>query len=191
MSTVKLVQKDEATGKVEQVFNAVEQQYGFVPNILKAIANCPDLLASFAPFWGGIYTSPVISARDRAIAALATARSHNCNYCVSHMSASAMKAGMSGLEIAATTLAGCDALPNEREKLIVEYATTLTKDTGGVTDELRTRLNSQFSDAELVNLTLVIGLYNLTGRFLRALDIDVEDVFQRMPVPSAAAGSTA
>ena len=191
MSTVKLVQNVEATGKVEQVFNAVEQQYGFVPNILKAIANCPDLLATFAPFWGAIYTSPVISARDRAIAALATARSHNCNYCVSHMSASAMKAGMSGLEIAATTLAGCDALPSERDKLIVEYATTLTKDTGGVTDELRTRLKSEFSDAELVNLTLVIGLYNLTGRFLRALNIEVEDVFQRMPAPSAAAGSSA
>ena len=187
MSTVNLVQKDEATGKVEQVFTAVEQQYGFVPNILKAIANCPDLLATFAPFWGGIYTSPVISARDRAIAALATARSHNCNYCVSHMSASAMKAGLTGVEIGATTFEGRDALNSEREKLIVEYATTLTKDTGGVTDELRTRLKNQFTDAELVNLTLVIGLYNLTGRFLRALNIEVEDVFRGMPASSASA----
>jgi uncharacterized peroxidase-related enzyme len=187
MSVVKLVEKDEATGKVELVFNAVEQQYGFVPNILKAIANCPDLLATFAPFWGGIYTSPVISARDRAIAALATARAHSCNYCVSHMSASAMKAGLTGVEIAATTLDGCNALASEREQLIVEYATTLTKDTGGVTDELRARLKAQFNDAELVNLTLVIGLYNLTGRFLRSLNVEVEDVFQTIPAATASA----
>lgn len=187
MSVVKLVEKDEATGKVELVFNAVEQQYGFVPNILKAIANCPDLLATFAPFWGGIYTSPVISARDRAIAALATARTHNCNYCVSHMSASAMKAGLTGVEIAATTLDTCNALQSEREKLIVEYATTLTKDSGGVTDELRARLKDQFNDAELVNLTLVIGLYNLTGRFLKSLNVEIEDVFQSIPAASASA----
>jgi len=84
-------------------------------------------------------------------------------------------------------LEGRDALNSEREKLIVEYATTLTKDTGGVTDELRTRLKNQFTDAELVNLTLVIGLYNLTGRFLRALNIEVEDVFRGMPASSASA----
>jgi alkylhydroperoxidase family enzyme len=98
-----------------------------------------------------------------------------------------MKAGLTGVEIAATTLDNCDALPNEREKLIVEYATTLTKDTNGVTDDLRARLKDQFNDAELVNLTLVIGLYNLTGRFLRSLNIEVEDVFQQIPAATASA----
>jgi uncharacterized peroxidase-related enzyme len=184
MATVKLVEKHEADAQVAHVLNVVEQTYGFVPNILKAIANCPDLLVTFAPFWGSVYTSPVIGPRYRAIAALATARAHDCQYCVSHMSASAMKAGMTGLEIAATSFVGRDSLPDEKEKLIVEYATTLTKDAGGVTDEMRNRLKQHFTDAELVNLTLVIGLYNLTGRFLKALDVEVEGVFQGMPTAS-------
>jgi hypothetical protein len=38
-----------------------------------------------------------------------------------------------------------------------------------------------------VNLTLVIGLYNLTGRFLRSLNIEVEDVFQKIPAATASA----
>lgn len=181
MAAVNLVEKEEAGGIAAQVYQAVEQSYGFVPNILKAIANCPELLGTFAPFWGSVYTSPVISARHRAIAALATAQAHDCKYCVSHMSASALRAGMTGNEIAATTPSSSEGLYDEKERLIVEYATTLTRDTDGVTDEMLERMKQHFTDAELVNLTLVVGLYNLTGRFLKALRVDVEGVFTAAP----------
>ena len=73
----------------------------------------------------------------------------------------------------------------KRERCIVEYASTLTKDSGGVTDELLQKMKNCFTDAELVNLTMVIGLYNLTGRFLKALRIDIEDVFDSSEIKQA------
>ncbi|MFZ1010697.1 MAG: carboxymuconolactone decarboxylase family protein [Candidatus Sulfotelmatobacter sp.] len=176
MAAIKLVDPSEANGQVAFIFQKVEQQYGFTPNILKAIANCPDLLATFVPFWAAIYESPAIGPRLRAIAALATARAHDCNYCVSHMSASALKAGMTPAEIAATGPNG--RLAEEKELLAVEFAHALTRNTSGVSDEMLRKLKAYFTDAELVNLTLVVGLYNLTGRLLTALRIDVEDALQ-------------
>jgi len=176
MAAIKLVDPSEASGQVAFIFQKVEQQYGFTPNILRAIANCPDLLATFVPFWAAIYESPVIGSRLRAIAALATARAHDCNYCVSHMSASALKAGMTPAEIAATSP---DCRPtDEKEILAVEFAHALTRDSSGVSDEMLRKLKERFTDAELVNLALVVGLYNLTGRLLKALRIDVEAVLQ-------------
>ncbi|MFD0391943.1 carboxymuconolactone decarboxylase family protein [Streptomyces nogalater] len=67
------------------------------------------------------------------------------------------------------------------ESLILELADALTKDPDGTTDELRERLRSTFSESEIVNIVLAIGTYNLTSRFLKALSIDVEDVFAEVP----------
>jgi uncharacterized peroxidase-related enzyme len=163
---------------VNSIFNRVQEEYGFVPNILKAIANCPELLESFVPFWSGIYLSSYLPERYRALAALGTANTHGCDYCVAHMSESALKAGLLDDEILSTNVnSNYPNVLNEKESLIVRYASVLTENSGGVKDELLSDMKSHFSDSELVNLTLIIGLYNLTGRFLKALKIDVEPTF--------------
>lgn len=180
MAIIKLVEEKEVKNdEIKQVFELIESNYGFIPNILKAIAHCPDLLNTFVPFWASAYISPTIGPRYRSLAALGTARAHNCNYCVSHMTVSALNAGLTNAEIEATSLPNRFSILSPKEQLIVEYAYTLTKDANGVTDDLRKRLKANFSDAELVNLTLVIGLYNLTGRFLKALKIDLEEKFSK------------
>ncbi|MFD0391942.1 carboxymuconolactone decarboxylase family protein [Streptomyces nogalater] len=79
----------------------MEKEYGFVPNILRAMAHCPDLLQAFVPFWAQVYSSPVIGSRLRALAALGTAKAQECTYCIAHMSASARRAGMDENEIRA------------------------------------------------------------------------------------------
>ncbi|MCV3216581.1 carboxymuconolactone decarboxylase family protein [Plectonema radiosum NIES-515] len=175
MAAIKLLEKHEVDNEAATILEMVERDYGLVPNILKAIANCPELLTSFVPFWAKLYISPSVGPRYRALAALGTAKAHDCKYCVSHMSASALKVGLTQLEINAIGLPSSNEILNEKEQLIVEYAFVLTKDSGGVTDELLGKLKENFNDAELVNLTLLIGLYNLTGRFLKALRIDIEE----------------
>jgi uncharacterized peroxidase-related enzyme len=181
MAAVKLIEKHEAQSDTASILKMVEREYGLVPNILKAIANCPELLSSFVPFWAKLYISPSIGPRYRALAALGTAKAHDCKYCISHMSVSALKVGLTKHEIGAIGLSNSCQVLDEKEQLIVEYASVLTKDSGGVADELLARLKERFNDAELVNLTLLIGLYNLTGRFLKALRIDIEDVMVAEP----------
>lgn len=177
MAVVKLIEKQETQEDVSHIFEMVEKQYGFVPNILKAIANCPDLLKSFVPFWASVYFSPDVGQRYRALAALGTAKTHDCKYCVAHMSASAKKAGLTNAEIEATGSFINHSILTQKEELIIEFASILTKDSGGVSDELLARMKSHFNDSELVNLALIVGVYNLTGRFLKSLRIDIEDIF--------------
>ena len=185
MAIVKLLEKHEMDPAVSEILDQVEKLYGFTPNILKALANCPQLLTTFVPFWGGIYVSDAIGPRYRALAALGTAKAHDCQYCIAHMSVTARKAGLTEAEIDAAGRPDDNRTLDERERCIVEYASTLTKDSGGVTDELLQKMKNCFTDAELVNLTMVIGLYNLTGRFLKALRIDIEDVFDSSEIKQA------
>ncbi|EDY56069.1 MULTISPECIES: peroxidase-related enzyme [Streptomyces] len=178
MAFVDLQQDEDVAPEVRSTFAAVREEYGFVPNILRAMAHCPDLLQTFVPFWAQIYASPTIGPRLRALAALGTAKAQECTYCVAHMSASARKAGMDEHEIGAVGNSVVQAqVFDPREALILELADRLTHDPDGTTDELRKRLREVFSEAEIVNIVLAIGTYNLTSRFLKALSIDVEEIF--------------
>jgi uncharacterized peroxidase-related enzyme len=185
MSLVELLDPGEAPAPVADIFHVVAEEYGFVPNILRAMAHCPDLLTVFVPLWGQVYSSPTIGARLRALAALGTARAQDCTYCVAHMSASARRAGLGGDEIGAVGNALSErSVFSQREALILELANDLTKDPDSVDDAMRERLRGEFSQSEIVNIVLAIGMYNLTSRFLKALDIGVEDIFASTENPA-------
>jgi alkylhydroperoxidase family enzyme len=53
------------------------------------------------------------------------------------------------------------------------YAERMTRDAHGVTDEIFGDLEKHYSDAEIVELTSVIGLANYWNRFTTALRIDL------------------
>jgi uncharacterized peroxidase-related enzyme len=178
MALVELLDTGDVPADVAEVFGSVAAEYGFVPNILRALAHCPDLLKVFVPLWAQVYDSPTIGPRLRALAALGTARAQDCAYCVAHMTASAQRAGVGGDEIRAIGNAVSERqIFGDREALILELANNLTTDPDGTTDDMRSRLRAEFSEGEIVNIVLAIGMYNLTSRFLKALAIDVEDIF--------------
>jgi uncharacterized peroxidase-related enzyme len=185
MALVELKDDEAVSQEIRDLFDVVAREYGFVPNILRAMSHCPDLVASFVPLWAQVYKSPTIGARWRALAALGTAKAQQCTYCMAHMSASARRAGLEEPEI----LAIGDAVVEKnvfdtREALILELAEQLTQAPDGIGDELRSRLREQFSEPEIVNIVLAIAMYNLTSRFLKGLDIGVEEIFDHDSEPA-------
>lgn len=188
MALVELLEPTEASTEVAPVLQRVAEEYGFVPNILRAMAHCPDLLTAFVPLWGEVYRSPTIGARLRALAALGTAKAQACTYCVAHMTASARRAGLAEQEISVVGDASVErSVFTDREALVLELADVLTKDPDRTSDEMRARLRAEFNESEIVNIVLAIGMYNLTSRFLKALSIDVEEIFATASVPSSPA----
>jgi uncharacterized peroxidase-related enzyme len=191
MSIVKLLASDEVPSEVRELFRRVEAEYGFVPNILKAMAHCPELVTTFVPFWGTVYRSPTIGSKLRALSALGTASAQKCEYCMAHMTVSARRAGYSPDQIAAVGPGHrMTELFDEREAAVVEYADALTLHPKEVPGELKTKLRKLFSDAELVNITVAVALYNLTSRFLNGLEVDVEALFEGARPAATSVSST-
>ena len=60
---------------------------------------------------------------------------------------------------------------SEVDKLILEYATAITRTPVEVSDQLFDALRAHFDTAQLVGLTHIITLGNLRARFNIALDI--------------------
>lgn len=59
-----------------------------------------------------------------------------------------------------------------REKLAIEYAERFAVDHGGIDDDFFVRLRAEFSDPEILDLTICLAAFLGLGRLLRVLGID-------------------
>ena len=71
----------------------------------------------------------------------------------------------------------------DRERLAIEYAERFAIDHRAVDDELWDRLRAQFSDPELLELTVTVGFCVGMGRAFQVLDIarDFDVLWSREP----------
>ena len=60
---------------------------------------------------------------------------------------------------------------SERERLAIEYAELMTRDANRIPDEFFDRLRKRFKDAEVVELTFLVGLITMLNRFNNALGV--------------------
>lgn len=176
MSTyIKLLNKEDIENEnAKQFYSFLEENYGFVPNIVKTIANAPNLLNVFIPLWAEVYKSPSIGQRLRGIIALGTAHSQKCEYCVLPMTQSAKRAGIEEPVINDIANFNYSNL-NKKEALILEYTRMLTLSKTEGLPELRKKLKESFSEEQLVNISMAIAMYNFTSRVLKGLDIPLDE----------------
>ena len=104
-------------------------------------------------------------------ASLKAATLTSCEYCIDIGSQIAHRAGISEAQLLALPGYRDSDLFDELEKLVIEYAVAMSATPVAVSDELFDELRSHFDDAQLVELTNVIALENMRGRFNFALGI--------------------
>jgi alkylhydroperoxidase family enzyme len=95
-----------------------------------------------------------------------------CEYCIDLGSAIARGWGLTDDELLALSAYQNAACFSDVDKLILDYATALSRTPVEVSDELFDGLRTHFDNAQLVGLTHVITLGNLRGRFNLALGIE-------------------
>src|SRR5439155_6391435 len=109
--------------------------------------------------------------RFRALAALKAATLTQCEYCIDQGSQIARQWGLSDDEMLALPAYRTSGLFTDVEKLVLDYAVGMSRTPVDVPDALFAQLRQHFDDAQLVELTHVIALENMRGRFKLALGI--------------------
>jgi alkylhydroperoxidase family enzyme len=70
---------------------------------------------------------------------------------------------------------------NDKEQAALKFAEKLTRDPGSIADADIASLKQHFSEAEIVDLDLLIGLANLTNRFTDPLGAEFESPEEKIP----------
>lgn len=138
---------------------------------LRMYAHIPRLLNAYGKLEQAESKLDVLSPRQRALAELKAATTVGCEYCIDLGSQIARRWGMTDEELLALSDYQNAPCFSDVDKLILRYATAISRTPVEVSDELFGALRAHFDAAQLVGLTHVITLGNLRARFNIALDI--------------------
>jgi len=109
--------------------------------------------------------------RLNVLAQLKAATLTSCEYCIDLGSQIARRSGLSDEQLLALPAYRSSPLFTDVEKLVLDYAVGMSRTPVDVPDGLVAKLLEHLDEGQLVELTHVIALENMRGRFNLALGI--------------------
>jgi uncharacterized peroxidase-related enzyme len=134
----------------------------------RAMAHRPEVLKNFPPLYSAVVGPGSVARRLKVMVYLACSYANTCPFCIASNLPGARKAGVTEDEIKALETGNDEGFP-PAEKAAIAYARELTRTAH--TENSREQLRAHFSDEQIVEITLVVGISNLTNRFNNGLGI--------------------
>jgi uncharacterized peroxidase-related enzyme len=169
MARISLIEAENATPEVKEIY--AKTLRGKAGNAQKALAHRPDMLKNFLAFYASVGKS--LDRKLYEMIYLRVSFLNGCHYCQQHHLASSKRVGLTTEDWKALR-DGNNARFSEKEQTALAYAEKLTRASRDVTDADFDKLRKHFSDAEIVDLHLLVGLANLTNRFTDPLSLELE-----------------
>jgi AhpD family alkylhydroperoxidase len=138
---------------------------------LRMYAYIPRLLNAYGRLELAESKLDILSPRHRALAELKSATTVRCEYCIDLGSQIARGWGITDEELLALSDYKNASYFSDLDKLILDYATAMSRTPVEVSDELFEALRRHFDNTQLVGLTHIINLGNMRARFNLALGI--------------------
>ncbi len=172
MAKIPYVEKENAPENVQAVYDQLQGMFGVVPNVIKAMANAPELMMGFMPFLGAALGPSKVDNATKELAILTTTKLNGCTYCTAHHSAAGKRAGLTDEQIAAATDETNDAL-DDRQKAVVRYAKELAQNVAA-SQEALDEMAKHFDDAQIAELNMVAGTFHVLTRFADTFKVELE-----------------
>jgi AhpD family alkylhydroperoxidase len=141
--------------------------------IVAALAHVPELLEVTMPFLDAALGPSAVDARTKELVILRTSAVLGCRYCIQTHTVVARNTGVSVEEVAA--LRGPQpleaAFTDPRELALLRWVEVVAVGPGPVPEAARRAAHEHLSEADLVELTLLVGATLLLNRFCTALDL--------------------
>lgn len=155
----------------------LEELWGTPPNLYRALANHPHLVAAWTEFSKMLRYDTRTPRALRELVILRGGQLMSSEYEWAQHLAMARKSGVREAQIAALAQWRTSSEFDEREKAALALAEAVTQ--GHVSDEVHARAKRHFDDHDYVELAAVAAFYAMVGRMLDAmgvpLDADVRD----------------
>jgi len=174
MARVPLVQEQDHPEHAELIEKFRSGRRGRLINIYRMLLNSPALAESWFNHSNAVRWKTKLDGRLREIVIIRMGHLAGSQYVLrQHVPSLALADGL--------TLDECDALADwrgskffsARERAALTYTDTMTRDIK-VPDAVFAEVKRHFDDREIVELTVLIGTYNMNARVLQALELDLE-----------------
>jgi alkylhydroperoxidase family enzyme len=187
MARVKDVTVETAEGEMAEVFADSMRQFGTVSNFSKVMANAPAALKAWMVANRGVRMKYLKAGdydflRIEQMVIVKTSSTNGGEYCLGHNVDLGLEAGLTEEQIAAVIDDSYLESPlfDDKQRTAIRWAEAVTKFEAADDDELFARMQEHFSDEQIVELTVLCGMWNFSNRLTEALHVELEPPGERI-----------
>ena len=177
MPWIETVAYDDADGKLKILYDRVKGPDNNVDNIMMMHSLRPHTMEGHMAIYKYVlhHTGNSIPKWFLETLGVWVSRLNDCDYCVDHHFAGLRR--LLGDDAKAADIRNIAAAPlDEAQKLAMEYARQLTRDPGGMAEEIVKRLRAAgCSDGEILEINQVAAYFNYANRTVLGLGCSTKD----------------
>lgn len=160
MTTLPLRTIEDAPEAAKELLAAAEKRNGYLPNLLRVLANAPVALETYLTV-SGINARSSLSLAERETVQITAAATHGCGFCVAGHTAIAYK--QAGLDKATVdALRNLGHVPDERLEAVARFTKAMIAARGQVdTVDFEAFKTSGFTDEAALEVVLGVSLATL------------------------------
>jgi len=174
MSRVGLVQKNQASPEVSELFQRIEDNGAKVMNLYRAVANSPQVTRNLIKLGNSLISKTDLSPKLRELTIMRIARLCDCEYEWAQHTPVALHSGVSQTQLdVIDSWKESDDFTDE-ERAVLQYVDEVAQNVK-VADKTFEALRQHLSERNIVELTLAIGWWGMLARFLVPLEVEIDE----------------
>jgi 4-carboxymuconolactone decarboxylase len=174
MARVPLIEEKEHPELSQLIAKIRGARGGRLINIYRLMLHSPALADAWFDLNQAVRYGTEIDGQCRELAVIRVAILNNVEYVVrAHGPAYALKEGLTSAQVEALADWKSSDLYSDKQRALLAYVDAMTRDID-VPDAVFADVRKYFSERQTVELTMLIGAYNMLTRFLKALKVDPE-----------------
>ena len=174
MARVKLIQPEERPDQTALIDRIRKGRRGTFINVYKTLLHSPDIASVWLDLVNVVRWKVDLEGRLREIVIVRVGYLNRCAYVVKqHVPELTAPEGLTKQECDALADWRASSFFNERERAALAYTDAVTRDID-VPEAVFAELRKHFNERQIVELTVLIGTYNMHTRVGQALQIDPE-----------------
>jgi alkylhydroperoxidase family enzyme len=184
MARVPDITLETADPEIAKAFEDSLRQFGRVSNFSKTMAHAPAALQAWMIANRGVRMK-YLKAGDRdflkieQMVIIRTSQLNGSEYCLGHNVDLGLEAGLTPEEVAAVQ-SGDHAALTDAQRTAVRWAEAVTNFEARDDDALFAEMRSHFGDQQIVELTVLVGMWNWSNRLTEALHVVLEPPGERI-----------
>lgn len=174
MARVSLIDEEQHPELADLVARIRGARGGRLINIYRMMLHSPVLANTWFDLNNAVRTDTEIDGQCRELAIIRIAILNDVAYILrAHGPAYALKEGLTPAQVEALADWRPSTLFDDKQRALLGYTDAMTRHID-VPDEVFSVLQGYFNERQIVELTMLIGAYNMHTRVLKALKIDPE-----------------
>ena len=174
---------EELPADIQQRFNEVEENAGFVPNVFRALAWREDDFRAFLQYHDALMDkeSPALSMAEREMIVVATSALNRCQYCViAHGAIVRIRARNPRLaDQLASNYRKAEITP--RQLAMLDFAVKIARQADEVDEQDFARLREAgFDDDDIWDIGAISAFFGLSNRLANMMSLRANDEFYLM-----------